>query len=57
MKFWIVLRDDDTRMKRHLSNVEALAEAKRLGLKEGRKFIILEATIMVEVSDVKVTEL
>jgi hypothetical protein len=50
--FYIVLRKDDTRLKRHSLRAAALAEAARLAAKEGVAFNVLRLTHRVEVEPV-----
>jgi hypothetical protein len=43
-KFWMVICEDSpSTSKRHYTYQEAVAEAERLCMKEGKRFILLEA--------------
>lgn len=48
--FYIIVREDDVRYKRHLDADAAHAEAERLALKEGRGFYVLRAASKVRLS-------
>lgn len=47
-KFWVVLREDDLRLKRHAALGVALTEAKRLAGQEGKSFYVLTAKRVVK---------
>jgi hypothetical protein len=57
-KFWMVYRvGHGNPSKMHETPESALAEAKRLCLKEGAQFVILEAVALVEPAEPKITNL